>query len=58
MPTIQENILEAFYKKLGQSEEFNEDVIQELRRLFEKEKKPKADKVVGVLASALREKSK
>lgn len=50
MTTIQEEILDSFYAKLGESEEIDEQMIQALRALFESEKKLKADDFAAIFA--------
>lgn len=50
MPTIQENILEEFYKKLTDSEGFNDAMVEQLRELIEAGKKLSAADLATVLS--------
>ncbi len=50
MPTIQEKILEEFYKKLNHSEAFNPAMVKQLRELIEADKKLSAADVATVLS--------
>jgi len=55
MPTIQENILEEFYKKLSESEGFNQTIVEQLRVLLEADKKLNAAALVTVLSGGAEE---
>ncbi len=55
MPTIQENILEEFYKKLSESEGFNQAIVEQLRALLEADKKLNAAALVTVLSGSAEE---
>ena len=50
MATIQEEVLDTFYRKLAETEGFTEAKVQALRELFSGGKKPKAADVIRVLA--------
>jgi hypothetical protein len=50
MPTIQENILEEFYKTLTDSEGFTAAMVEQLRSLIEAGKKLSAADLVTVLS--------
>ena len=50
MATIQEEVLDAFYRKLAETEGFTEPKVQALRELFSVGKKPKPADVIRVLA--------
>lgn len=50
MATIQEEVLDTFYRKLAQTEGFAEAKVQALREIFSDGKKPKAADVIRVLA--------
>lgn len=52
MATIQEEILESFYAELAKSCELDAATIENLRELFESERKLKADDFVAVLSRA------
>ncbi len=55
MGTIQEDILEEFFKKLTKSEEFDDDRVTRLRELFAAQKKPKAPTLVAALSDDSKE---
>lgn len=55
MLTIQENILEEFYKKLSESEGFNQTIVEQLRALLEADKKLNAAALVTVLSASAEE---
>ena len=55
MATILEEILDAFYERLGASEEIDAATIEALRVLFQSGKKLKADDFVVILESAAKE---
>ena len=50
MATIQEAILEDFYKRLEENEEFTKETVDQLRALFESKKRPKATDLVKLLS--------
>ena len=52
MATIQEGILEDFYKRLEENEEFTKEIVDQLRALFESKKKPKATDLARVLSDS------
>ena len=51
MGTIQEDILEEFFNKLTESEEFDDDQVTRIRKLFAAHKKPKAPTLVAALSA-------
>jgi hypothetical protein len=51
MGTIQEDILRAFFEKLADSEDFDEEHVKQLRELLAANKKPKAAALVEALSS-------
>ena len=55
MGTIQEDILEEFFKKLAESEEFDDDRVTRLRKLFAAQEKPKAPTLVAALSDDSKE---
>lgn len=55
MPTIQDNILEEFYKKLSASEGFSQTMIEQLRGLLEADKKLNATALVTVFTGGAEE---
>jgi hypothetical protein len=55
MSTVQEDILKAFYAKLGLSQEFDKAMIDEVRTLLGSDKKLKADDLVAVLVKGKQE---
>jgi len=55
MATIQEEILDSFYAKLGEAEEIDEEMVQALRALFESGKKLKADDFAAIFAREAKE---
>jgi hypothetical protein len=50
MATIQNAILEDFYRRLEENEEFTKETVDQIRGLFEGKKKPKATDVAKVLS--------
>lgn len=52
MATIQQDILEEFYKRLEKSEWFTPAIVQQIRSLFDGSKKPKAADIAKVLSSS------
>ena len=56
MATIQEKILEEFYRKLAQSEGFTEVKVKQVRELLGGGKKPKAADVLKVFSEDSKEK--
>lgn len=52
MATIQQDILEEFYKRLKNSEGFTPTMVQQIRSLFDGGKKPKAADIAKVLSSS------
>jgi hypothetical protein len=50
MASIQEDILEEFYKRLTKAEGFTEDKVKLLRDLFSGSKKPKPADVIKVFS--------
>jgi hypothetical protein len=55
MATIQEEILDKFYRKLAGTEGFTDTKVTKLRDLFSVGKKPKAADVIRVLSEPLKE---
>ena len=55
MATVLNEILDAFYAKLSESDAIDEETITALRALFESGKKLKADVLVGILSGAAKE---
>ena len=51
MGTIQEDILEEFFKTLTESDEFDDERVAKLRKLFAARKKPKAAALVAALST-------
>lgn len=54
MGTIQEDILEEFFKKLTDSEEFDDERVARLRKLLAAQRKPKAASLAEVLSVDLK----
>lgn len=54
MSTIQQNILDTFYEKLATCEGFNQELIMQVRELFEANKKLNAADLVKVLSGESR----
>jgi hypothetical protein len=52
MATIQNDILEEFYKRLETSEGFTPTIVQQIRNLFDGSKKPKAADIAKVFSSS------
>jgi len=50
MPTVQEDILEAFYAKLSRSASIDQATLDALRKALTSGKKLKADDFVAILA--------
>jgi hypothetical protein len=55
MASIQEQILEEFYRQLAKSGGFTDALVRDLRDLFSADKKPKAVDVVKVLSKPSKE---
>jgi hypothetical protein len=55
MAKIQDDILEAFFTELQQTEGFSDQRIKRLRELFKDGKKPKATDLLKVLSDELKE---
>lgn len=55
MATVLDQILDAFYERLGESKEIDVATIEALRTLFQSGKKLKADDCVAILQSATKE---
>ena len=55
MPTIQEEILEKFYRKVAESGDYSDAMVEDLRGLFESDKKPKADDLVTIFLASSEE---
>ena len=51
MTSIQEDILDDFFKKLEDLEEFDEQRVAQLRELFSSQKKPNPANIVAALAA-------
>jgi len=56
MPTIQKEILKEFLDRLKQSDGFNDAMVNQLRDLFEADRKPKAKELVNVFSAASEQK--
>lgn len=56
MASIQEDILEEFYKRLAKAEGFDDEKVKLVRDLFSGSKKPKAADVIKVFSQNLKEK--
>jgi hypothetical protein len=54
--TIQDDILEEFYKRLAKTEGFTEEKVKQVRDLFSGHKKPKAIDVIKVFSENPKEK--
>ena len=50
MATIQQEILNAFFRELTASEEFTEELVTEVRKLFDADKKLNATDLARVLS--------
>jgi hypothetical protein len=50
MATIQEDILEEFYKRLAEAEGFTEEKVEQFRAVFSSGKKSKAVDVIKALS--------
>jgi hypothetical protein len=55
MASIQEDILEEFYKRLGKAEGFTEEKVEQVRDLFRGDKKPKAADLIKVFSESSKE---
>jgi hypothetical protein len=55
MATIQEEILEEFYRRLAKAEGFTEAKLKQVRNLFSGSKKPKAADVMKVFSEDSKE---
>jgi len=55
MPAVLNEILDAFYAKLSESDSVDEQTIKALRTLFASGKNLKADDFVEILSAAARE---
>ena len=55
MPAVLNEILDAFYAKLSESDSVDEQAIKALRTLFASGKNLRADDVVEILSAATRE---
>lgn len=55
MSVVQQDILTAFYAKLGKSTEFDQRMIDTLRNLLEPDKKVKADDIAALLVKGKHE---
>jgi hypothetical protein len=55
MASIQEDILEEFYKELSKAEGFTEAKVEQVRDLFSGGKKPKAVDLIKVFSENLKE---
>lgn len=51
MPTVQEDILSAFYTKLSKSASIDEATVDGLRKVLQPGKKLKADDFVAILGT-------
>jgi hypothetical protein len=55
MASIQEDILEEFYRRLSEAEGFTEEKVKLVRELFSGSKKPKAADVIKVFSQSPKE---
>jgi hypothetical protein len=55
MATIQDDILEEFYKRLTKAEGFTEEKVKQVRELFSGHKKPKAIDLIKVFSESSKE---
>jgi hypothetical protein len=55
MAIIQKDVLTAFYKKLGKSKEFDQPMLDSLRKLLESDKKIKVEELVAILLKGKQE---
>jgi hypothetical protein len=55
LASIQEEILEEFYKKLAQADGFTEAKVAQVRELFGGSKKPKAVDLIKIFAETPKE---
>ena len=55
MANIQDDILEKFYTRLTETEEFSDEKVKALRGIFGGNKKPKAADVIKVLSENSKE---
>jgi hypothetical protein len=55
MAKVLNEILDAFYEKLSESDAVDAETAQALRALFESDKKLKADDFVAILSGAAKE---
>jgi len=55
MASIQEDILEEFYKRLAKAEGFTEEKVEQVRDLFSGRKKPKAADLIKVFSESSKE---
>lgn len=53
MPTLQQQITEAFLAKLAESKDLDHDKIEQLTRLLASNKKPKADDFVKIFSQPI-----
>jgi hypothetical protein len=49
MAIIQKDVLTAFYTKLGKSKEFDQPMVDSLRKLLESDKKIKVEELIAIL---------
>lgn len=57
MATMQQQILEQFYKQLSESDLFAEKHVNDVRDLLSSEKKPKAEKVMAIFSTPSKKKA-
>jgi len=55
MASIQEDILEEFYKRLAKAEGFTGEKVEQVRDLFRDRKKPKAADLIKVFSESPKE---
>jgi CMP-2-keto-3-deoxyoctulosonic acid synthetase len=55
MSSIQDEILEKFYSTLKKSDNFDDERVEQLRVLFDGEKKPKPAEVIRVFSEDAKE---
>ena len=55
MASIQEEILEEFYRRLAKADGFTEAKVKQIRDLFSGSKKPKADDLMKVFSENSKE---
>jgi len=52
---IQDDILEAFFTKLGKDEDFSENIVRKLRRLWENKNLTHEEKILQILKDEIKD---